>query len=269
MSEHDGLDPAKVKAEHAGHRASSLRIGGCSVNPASRETPEDRCQTYRLAALALDLREQMAEAVELRDIIILKVANQRDEARALALDLQGKVARVEENRVEELSEAWDEGKRASGTDNPYRLGLCSHGRTDPAWCDDCLADPTPAARCPQQTPFAALSEPTCTRPEGHEGAHLVHVLRRQGATGDDAEMSDMTVADLLDADQRADDLTDERWLRDNPRAQQSNESALLRLLDAERARADAAWVDGYNAAVTAIPTDIRKGLGVNHVDVPF
>jgi hypothetical protein len=51
-------------------------------------------------------------------------------------------------------------------------------------------------------------------------------------------MKKMTVADVIDANQRDEDLSDEQWLRRNPHSQQPNEAALLRLLDAERARAD-------------------------------
>lgn len=49
------LDPAAVMAAHKGHCASSLRPGGCSVNPGYRETPDNRCEHYRLAeALAAE-----------------------------------------------------------------------------------------------------------------------------------------------------------------------------------------------------------------------
>lgn len=118
----DGLDLAKVQAEHQYHRGGP--DGGCVLT--GRHNTTDRCLPYRLAALALDL--------------------------------QGKVARVEAARTPHTVQ-WKDS------------GIWGYAYS-PSEIDAALADPTPAARCPQQTPFEALSEPTCTRPEGHEGAHL-------------------------------------------------------------------------------------------------
>ena len=83
---------------------------------------------------------------------------------ALALDLQGKVARVEALALMFREHA--------AKKEPVYGPQKAHLPWVAAKIDEALADPTPAARCPQQTPFVALSEPTCTRPEGHEGAHL-------------------------------------------------------------------------------------------------
>lgn len=84
-----------------------------------------------------------------RDALLSKVARvevQRDEARARAVMLR--------NIVDKTDEAlqW----------LPY---------------DDCLIrydnnEPTTTARCNQQTPFNAYTEQQCSKPLGHEGAHV-------------------------------------------------------------------------------------------------
>jgi hypothetical protein len=63
------IDPAALKAAHSGHSSSSLRPGGCSVNPGGRETPTDRCQRYLLADALLTERAKVALDVELREML--------------------------------------------------------------------------------------------------------------------------------------------------------------------------------------------------------
>lgn len=72
---------------------------------------------------------------------------------ALALDLQGKVARVEALHREHFCEA-------CATD----FGPC---KTRAA-----IVDPTPAALCPKASPLEALTDRTCAKPDGHAGPCL-------------------------------------------------------------------------------------------------
>jgi hypothetical protein len=123
VSGQDGLDLAAVLAEHEGHGPN------CLVRPAW-DLQSEPCLPYRLAALALNL--------------------------------QGKVARVEAaaqvavmpNREKEPG-GWRRGE-----DSALRRVLAA------------LADPTPTATCPKVTPFKAYTEETCSRPEGHAGGCL-------------------------------------------------------------------------------------------------
>lgn len=115
----DGLDPAKMMRDHA-------RSHWCTPDPAKAavwvNAPDQGCLPYRLAALALDL--------------------------------QGKVARI-----------WSEGYDAGGDDEVYRR---RYGHTKNPY----LADPTPAALCPKVSPLEALTDRTCKEPAGHAGPCL-------------------------------------------------------------------------------------------------
>ena len=136
-AEQDGLSLDRVKTEHGNQPHICQSAYWASGEP---------CLPYRLAVLA---EQWEAEFIEAR--------NDSRDASARARKWRARAERTEAKvaRVNFLADEW----RSADLVRVSQI-------------DGALADSTPVARCPQETPLEALSEPTCNRPEGHEGSHV-------------------------------------------------------------------------------------------------
>lgn len=160
-AEQDGLDPAKVQIEHEGHRQ---RHRMCLMKH-PEDSPNDHCLPYRLAALALDLQGKVARVEAALGAPVPPGHEVVKRVRA-ALRPAGVVPGAEKAVVSDGGDGGLPGKAEPKPDHAATTSAKSTARPSLSSAE------RPATRCPQQTPFEALSEPTCTRPEGHVGAHL-------------------------------------------------------------------------------------------------